>query len=76
MIIDAETVAGALNEMEVAAFNDRTYARDAATKAANDYELFSEAKAVMSDVAKLSEAGIDPSDALMILALVELRTRR
>ena len=76
MTISPDAAIEQLAKAEIAAYEDRSSARDAANVAGQRMDLYTEAKLVMADVERLTQAGIDPTDAMMILALIALRNRR
>lgn len=65
-----------LAKAETDAYEDRSSAKDAVNDAGQRMDLYSDAKQVMTDVVRLKQVGIDPTDAMMILALIALRNRR
>lgn len=65
-----------LAKAEITAYEDRSSAKDAGIDAGQRMDLYTDAKLVMADVERLTQVGIDPTDAMMILALIALRNRR
>ena len=65
-----------LAKAETDADEDRSSARDALNDAGQRMDLYADAKLVMTEVEQLRQVGIDPTDAMMILALIALRNRR
>lgn len=74
MTISPDAAIEQLAKAEITAFDAWSAAKDAVNDA--QWDLYADAKLVMTDVERLTKAGIDPTDAMMILALIALRKRR
>lgn len=69
------TLTERLDQMENMAQEEMVKAKNTACMEADRRDLFMDAKYILNDVERLTEAGISFSDALMILTLRELRKR-